>query len=88
MSDTPDAKRLRARLDKVGWRKPWHHHFRVVVNGHERARDPRRGPVYTELCAPQDCEAPGCPRTASGFPSRETVRETPRCPQDAPTSEA
>jgi hypothetical protein len=57
--------RLRAEKDKRGWRPPWHEHFRLV--------QPETGPPRVENCGPRECEAAGCPRTASGFPEPGVV---------------
>ncbi len=54
----------------MGWRSPYHAHFRTICNGVEYPYDPERPPVYTVDCTPEKCEAPGCPRTASGFKDR------------------
>lgn len=51
---------LRKEKDKRGWKRPWHEHYRIV--------QPESGPPRAENCAPHECEAPGCPRTESGFP--------------------
>ncbi len=53
----------------MGWRHPWHAHFRTIRNGVEWPYNPEKPPVYAVNCAPDKCEAPGCPRTASGFPA-------------------
>lgn len=67
MAATEVQRRLREKLDKFGWKPPWHQHFRTVVNGVGRPRDPKKPPIYIELCSAAECEATGCPRTESGF---------------------
>lgn len=60
--------RLKAKKDIVGWRAPWHLHFKTVANGVDRPWDAEQPPLYTVLCSAAECAAEGCPRTESGFP--------------------
>lgn len=60
---------LRRAKDKLGWKPPWHEHFKTVRNGVDHDWDPNLAPVYCVNCPAAECEAPGCPRTESGFPA-------------------
>jgi hypothetical protein len=62
-------QRLRKEKDKRGWKPPWHYHFKVVQNGVDFPHDPKLPPIDTENCGAHECDAPGCPRTESGFPA-------------------
>lgn len=61
---TTIAERLRAAKDVVGWRPPYHYHYRIETSG---------GPPRAVFARPSECEAPGCPRTESGFPGERRV---------------
>lgn len=60
--------RLRREKDRRGWKHPWHEHWRIIRNGVDLPHEPKLAPIYAINCRAADCEAPGCPRTASGFP--------------------
>jgi hypothetical protein len=62
MSETAET-RLKKRLDQVGWRSPYHEHFKIW--------QPTTGPPQVVNCGSSECEAKGCPRTESGFPAEE-----------------
>lgn len=51
---------IRAAKDALGWKPPWHYHWRIG--------QPESGPPRAENCPASECEAPGCPRTESGYP--------------------
>jgi hypothetical protein len=51
---------IRAAKDALGWKPPWHYHWRIG--------QPESGPPRAENCSASECEAPGCPRTESGYP--------------------
>lgn len=71
-------ERLRAKKDVLGWRPPWHLHFKTVANGVDRPYDPSLPPLYTVSCAASECAASGCPQTESGFPM--SILRTPNAP--------
>lgn len=53
-------ERLAAARDALGWRPPYHEHWKISL--------PKSGPPTIVNCSAPECEAPGCPRTESGFP--------------------
>lgn len=60
-------KRLRLAKDVLGWKRPWHEHFKVIRNGVDQPWDPDWPPIFTVNCSASECVAPGCPRTESGY---------------------
>lgn len=61
-------RKLKKEKDRLGWKPPYHSHFRVIKNGIDLPFNPEMAPLYTINCMPFECEAEGCPRTRSGFP--------------------
>ena len=59
---------LRETRDRLGWKSPWHNHYRIIRNGIDAPHDPHCPPIYAINCEASKCEAEGCSRTESGFP--------------------
>lgn len=78
MSNDLPRTRLQRQRDFMGWKPPWHEHFRLIRNGVDHPWDPRWPPVYAVNCSPAECQSQGCPKTASGFPEQDGVPMMPR----------
>lgn len=63
-------QRLRSKKDVLGWKSPWHEHYKVIRNGVDQPWNPDEPPIFTINCKASECVCEGCPRTESGFPEK------------------